>query len=71
MSESKRLSRVTNESEKMVGGVCAGLGKYFDIDPVLVRLGFVAAAIFGVSGGFWVYVILYVVMPPEETVAGV
>ncbi|MCX8178540.1 MAG: PspC domain-containing protein [Candidatus Aenigmarchaeota archaeon] len=32
----KRLYRSKNE--KVLGGVCAGIGKYFNIDPVIVRL---------------------------------
>ena len=45
----KRLTRV--ENGKMICGVCAGIGKYFNIDPTLVRLGFVVLACFA-GGGF-------------------
>ena len=38
----KRLTRV--ENGKMLCGVCAGVGQYFNIDPTLVRLGFVIFA---------------------------
>ena len=44
----KRLTRV--ENGKMLCGVCAGIGKYFNIDPTLVRLGFVILTCFGGSG---------------------
>lgn len=44
----KRLTRV--ENGKMLCGVCAGVGQYFNIDPTLVRLGFVILACFGGSG---------------------
>ena len=44
----KRLTRV--EEGKMLCGVCAGIGKYFNIDPTLVRLGFVILSCFGGSG---------------------
>jgi len=39
MSNQKRLYRSRNDH--MVSGVCAGVAEYFDIDPTLVRLGFV------------------------------
>lgn len=43
----RRLYRTTRD--KMVAGVAGGLGEYFDIDPVLVRLIWVAAAV--LTGG--------------------
>ncbi|MBK8984949.1 MAG: PspC domain-containing protein [Chloroflexi bacterium] len=63
MSQNK-LTR--SESDKMVAGICGGLAAYLDIDPVLVRLAFVA--LFVASGiGFPLYLILWVVMPREAT----
>ena len=44
----KRLTRV--EEGKMLCGVCAGIGKYFNIDPTLIRLGFAAFTCFAGSG---------------------
>jgi phage shock protein C len=47
----------------MIGGVCGGLGQYFAIDPTLVRLFFVLAAIF--SGGMMIliYMVMWMVVP--------
>lgn len=51
---------------RVVGGVCAGLGRYFDIDPVLFRLGFV---VFGLCGaGILAYFIALFVIPSEQDV---
>ena len=45
-------------------GVCAGLGEYFEVDPVLVRIIFVVSVIvFGT--GILIYLILALVMPPR------
>jgi phage shock protein C len=54
-----------SRSDRLIGGVCGGLGTYFGLDPVIVRLLFVALAIWG---GFGVlgYLILWIVIPPEE-----
>ncbi|WP_324717042.1 PspC domain-containing protein [Carboxydochorda subterranea] len=52
----------------MVFGVCAGLGRYFDVDPVLIRLSFVLLAFFG-GLGIVAYVVLALVMPSERSVA--
>ena len=58
----KRLTRV--EEGKMLCGVCAGIGKYFNIDPTLVRLGWVAFCILGGSG-ILAYIIAAIVMPRD------
>jgi len=62
----KQLYRSSNE--KMIAGVCGGLGDYFDIDPTIIRLIFVFGAIVTGSALFWAYLIMMVVVP-EETVA--
>lgn len=62
MSEQKKLYR--SRDDKMVCGVCEGLGKYFEVDPVLFRLGFVALTLVG-GGGLLAYLIMCVVVPEE------
>lgn len=49
----------------VIGGVCGGLGEYFDVDPVFIRLGFCALGCFGAGAGVLLYFILWVVMPEE------
>ena len=56
----KRLYR--QPKNKMIGGVCTGLSEYLDIDPVILRVLFVVALFFG-SMGFWLYIILWIVIP--------
>lgn len=56
-----------SESDKMIGGVCAGLARYFGIDAALVRLVFVLAVLSGVSP--LVYLVLWIVMPSDATVS--
>ena len=46
------------------GGVCGGLAEYFAIDPVIVRLIFVLAVIFGGSG-ILAYIILWIIIPQK------
>lgn len=58
----KRLTRV--ENGKMLDGVCAGIGKYFNIDPTLIRLGFVILTCFG-GTGILVYLASAVIIPKE------
>jgi phage shock protein C len=55
-------------SDRMFGGVCGGLARYFGIDSSIVRLIFVLAVLSGLSP--LIYVILWVVMPQEPLPAG-
>ncbi|MBX0326340.1 PspC domain-containing protein [Oscillochloris sp. ZM17-4] len=58
---SNQLSR--SQSDRMLGGVCGGLARYFGVDSTLVRLVFVLAVLSGLSP--LIYVILWVVMPEQ------
>jgi phage shock protein C len=58
----KRLYR--NKSDMMIAGVCSGLAKYIGVDPTAVRLAFIILLFMGM-GGFWIYIILWVIMPLE------
>ncbi len=58
----KKLYR--SVTDKMLGGVCGGLAEYFSIDPVIVRLIFVLAVIFGGSG-ILAYIILWIIIPQK------
>ena len=54
--------------DRMLGGVCGGLGAYLGIDPVIIRVLFVLCLIiFGI--GFLVYIILWIVIPEAKTTA--
>lgn len=59
----KQLYR--SRDERMVAGVCAGLGDYLDIDPTVIRLIFVFGAILTGSGLFWAYIVMMLVIPEE------
>ncbi|MCP4141890.1 MAG: PspC domain-containing protein [Chloroflexi bacterium] len=53
------------EDDKMIGGVCGGLGRYFEIDPTIVRL-FFALIFFGYGAGGMIYLLLWIIMPDEK-----
>ena len=56
----KKLQRDTNN--KVIGGVCSGLANYFGIDASVLRL-LLAFLILFAGTGFWLYIILWIVMP--------
>jgi phage shock protein C len=58
-----RLTR--SRSDRMIGGVCGGLGAYLRIDPTIVRLLFVLMAL-GSGAGVFIYFVLWFVLPSEE-----
>jgi len=62
-----------DQKRKILGGVCAGIGNYFNIDPVWVRL-LTALLAFAYGIGFLVYLIMWIVIPGsydlEETETG-
>ncbi|HEY6473753.1 MAG TPA: PspC domain-containing protein [Acidimicrobiales bacterium] len=63
-----RLHR--RRSGRMLGGVAAGLADYFDVDPVLVRIGFVALVFLG-GLAVPLYVAGWALIPDEDTDASI
>lgn len=60
----RRLYR--SRDERMVAGVAGGISRYFNVDPTLVRLAFVAFTLAGGGSGLLAYVILAILMPLER-----
>lgn len=62
----KKLER-TSGQEAMLLGVCGGLGKYFNIDPTIIRLATALVTIFSFGGLVIVYFIMAIVVPKENS----
>ena len=62
METGKRLYRSRNN--RMIAGVCAGLANYFNIDPTIIRLAFVALFLLYGTGPL-LYLILWAIVPQE------
>lgn len=52
----------------MIAGVCGGLGDYFGVDPVIVRLIFVLLTLTTYGAGLVIYAVLWAVMPKSASV---
>jgi phage shock protein C len=50
---------------RMLGGVCAGIGAYLDIDPTVIRLIWAALTLLSLGTGVLVYLIAWVLIPEE------
>ena len=58
--ENRKLRR--NPMNRVIGGVCSGLADFLGVDVALMRIAFVIAFLFA-SFGFWLYIILWIVLP--------
>ncbi len=65
--EPKRLFR--SDSNKILAGICGGLGEYFQVDPVPLRLAWLVITIFtGVIPGIVAYIFAIFIVPPKTTI---
>jgi phage shock protein PspC (stress-responsive transcriptional regulator) len=62
----KQLTRST--ANRMIAGVCAGLGEYFNIDPTVVRLLFLLALFLTGPGILVAYLIMAIIVPEPAVV---
>lgn len=53
---------------RIIGGVCAGMGAYWNLEPWIVRLIFIVLTMMG-GLGILVYLVLYIVLPEAKTTA--
>jgi phage shock protein PspC (stress-responsive transcriptional regulator) len=63
----KRLYRSIDD--RKIGGVCAGLSEYFDLDPVFFRLSFIVLAFFG-GMGVLAYLVACIMVPMKGAPGG-
>lgn len=59
----ERLFRA--RKNKIIAGVCSGLGEYFNIDPVIVRILFVVLTVMN-GIGILIYILLWIMVPEES-----
>ena len=56
--------RLRKSSNRMIAGVCGGIAEYFDLDPTLVRAGYVLLSLCSAAfPGVLAYFILWLIMP--------
>ena len=56
----KRFYR--SASDRIIGGVCGGIGRYLNIDPLIVRIVF-AVLFFGYGSGLLLYLLIWILAP--------
>ena len=66
-TKGKKLYR--DPDSRVLGGVCSGLGAYFSLDPVVIRILFIVLVILGAGSFLLVYLILWIVVPKARNTA--
>ena len=66
MTETRKLVRSTQD--KRIAGICGGLGEYFNVDPTVMRILFVAGFFLTGSLIFWLYLVLWIVIPEAAVI---
>jgi phage shock protein C len=63
----KRLYR--SRKDRILGGICGGLGEHIDVDPSIIRLVWVVATLLSLGTGTIVYLAAWIIIPesPEES----
>jgi phage shock protein PspC (stress-responsive transcriptional regulator) len=62
--EPRRLARV--REGRVLGGVCAGLGRYFNLDPIIFRIGAIVLVLVG-GAGLVAYLAAWLLIPSEDS----
>jgi phage shock protein PspC (stress-responsive transcriptional regulator) len=57
----KQLYRSSKNS--VIAGVCGGIGEYYDVDPVIVRLLWVLGTVISIGAGIIVYIVAWIIVP--------
>jgi phage shock protein C len=60
----KRLTRT--KKNRIIAGVCGGIGEYLDVDPTVIRVIWVILTIISVGAGIIAYGAAWLIIPPEE-----
>lgn len=61
----RAMKKLHLSKNKKIAGVCAGVAEYFEIDPTLVRIAWLVAAL-GFGTGFLAYVVCWLLMSAAE-----
>ncbi|HSC36010.1 MAG TPA: PspC domain-containing protein [Thermodesulfobacteriota bacterium] len=59
--EVKKLHR--SRTDRMIAGICGGLGEMYSVDPTIIRLVFALVALFTVGTALLVYILGWIIIP--------
>ena len=62
----KRLYR--SKTERILSGVCGGIGVYLDVDPIIIRIVWVILTCLSLGIGIIAYIVCWIIIPEEQGV---
>ena len=60
-----------SKKERILGGVCAGLGEHLDVDPTVIRLIWAVVTALSLGTGIIVYIIAWIIIPEPRQDNGI
>jgi len=57
-----------SDTDKKIGGVCGGIGEYFDKDPTLIRILFILVILFSFGFGIIAYLAIWMIVPKKPNI---
>jgi len=60
----KRLYR--SRKERIIAGVCGGIGEFFDVDPTIIRLLWAVITILSIGVGIVAYLMAWIIIPEKK-----
>ena len=59
--------KLTRSENRILGGVCAGIAEYFELDPTIVRVAYAVLSVFSAAfPGILLYIILWIIIPDRK-----
>lgn len=66
MSKNKNIKRLyRSKKNRIIAGVCGGIGEYFNVDPTIIRLLWVILTLMG-GAGILAYIIAWIIIPEQK-----
>ena len=65
MSNYKRLYR---SNDRILGGVCAGIAEYLELDPTVLRVAYAVLTLFTAFAGIPFYIVAWIIIPDKNQI---
>ena len=56
-----------SKNNRILGGVCAGLGEHLDVDPTVIRLIWAVVSVLSIGTGIIIYTLAWIIIPEDDT----
>lgn len=65
MVKKTKVKKLYRSNNRIIGGVCAGIAEYLDIDPTVIRLLWVIFTLLSIGVGIIAYIIAWIIIPEK------